>query len=312
MRGGANWAIGEVRAAWTDGSGTRVCNRRTKLMEMRREKAWRGEREVRKKMVIKESVEVYMMSEGSRVDWKDLGSVQADKVVELGLVMRGGGKKKAKTGKQWEILASGGESEETDRTEWRLEDGEYKAVLEEALKKAKEDGGPMDEMIETLAVLGPEERENMFKWDGGSLPQEISEGTKDLGHLHLKWMVEKKIEENQGMLKEEVMRNGMKRGVFRKDHTPDEIIDFGKHVGKTFRQVYVEDPEYCSWAVRQMKPTSTKLNQFKYFVRRMDDLSQKNQGISGEASEVERQLNQLGEHGRRSGGSPGGGATGVE
>ena len=27
MRGGANWAIGEVRAAWTDGSGTSVCKK---------------------------------------------------------------------------------------------------------------------------------------------------------------------------------------------------------------------------------------------------------------------------------------------
>ena len=39
-----------------------------------------------------------------------------------------------------------------------------------------------------------------------------------------------------------------------------------------------------------MKPTATKLNQFKYFVRRMDDLTQKNQRIRGKASELEKQM----------------------
>ena len=39
-------------------------------------------------------------------------------------------------------------------------------------------------------------------------------------------MVEKKIEENQGMLKEEVMKDGMKKGVFREGNCPDEIPSF--------------------------------------------------------------------------------------
>ena len=51
-------------------------------------------------------------------------------------------------------------------------------------------------------------------------------------------MVERKKEENQGMLKEEVMRDGMKKGVFREGTSPNERLDFGKHVGKTFREVY--------------------------------------------------------------------------
>ena len=49
---------------------------------------------------------------------------------------------------------------------------------------------------------------------------------------------------------EEVIRDGMKRGAFGEENSPDEI-DFGKLVGKTFRQVFMEDPEYCSWTVRQ-------------------------------------------------------------
>ena len=42
-------------------------------------------------------------------------------------------------------------------------DVQYTAVLEEALKKAKEEGGSVHETIETMAVLGPYERERMFQ-----------------------------------------------------------------------------------------------------------------------------------------------------
>ena len=46
--------------------------------------------------------------------------------------------------------------------------------------------------------------------------------------------------------------------------------------------------------MRQIKPAVLKLKQFKYFFRRMDDLTQKNQGICGKASEMERQLRDRG------------------
>ena len=103
-------------------------------------------------------------------------------------------------------------------------------------------------------------------------------------------MVEKKIEENQGMLKEEVMRDGMKKGVFREGNSPDEIIDFGKHAGKTFKEVYLTDQEYCNWTMRQERPAARKLVQFKYFLRRMQDLTKRNMGMCGKADEIERQL----------------------
>ena len=109
----------------------------------------------------------------------------------------------------------------------------------------------------------------LWRWYEETLPKGIGKARRDLGHLHLKWMVEKKIEENQGMMKEEVMRNGMKRGVFREGNSLDEILDFGKHAGKTFRQVYMEDPLYCNWTVREIKPGVMKLKQFKFFLRRI-------------------------------------------
>ena len=88
--------------------------------------------------------------------------------------------------------------------------------------------------------------------------------------LQVRWMVERRIEENQGLIKEEVMRDGMKRCKFRGGNGPNEVLDFGKHVGKTLRQVYLEDHD---WAMRQVPPGAPKLSQFKYFLWRMNDLT---------------------------------------
>ena len=92
-------------------------------------------------------------------------------------------------------------------------------------------------------------------------------------------MVERKIEENQGMLKEEVMKDGVKKGVFREGYSPDEIIDFGKHAGRTIRRgVYLRGLGYCSWTMKQERPGARKLVQFKYFLGRMQDLTKRNTG----------------------------------
>ena len=82
-----------------------------------------------------------MMNEGKRIDWRDLGNVQDGEVVEIGFRMKGGGKKKTKTGNQWESLASGGESERTEESgNDGTEDERYTAVLEETLKGLKRMG----------------------------------------------------------------------------------------------------------------------------------------------------------------------------
>ena len=155
---------------------------------------------------------------------------------------------------------------------------------------AKVEGGPMHEMIETLAVLGQREREEMLRWYEDRIPEDTSKAKHEVGMLGIRWMVERKIEENQGMFKEEVMKDGMKKGVFRESNSPDEIIDFGTHVGKTFKDVYLTDQEYCSWTMKQERPGARKLVEFKYFLRRMQDLTKRNMEMCGKADEIERQL----------------------
>ena len=91
-------------------------------------------------------------------------------------------------------------------------------------------------------------------------------------------------------MKKEVMKYGVKKEVFREGNSPNERPDFGKHVGKTFRDVYLNDQGYCSWTMRQERPGAKKLVQFKYFRRRMEDLTKRIMEICGKADEIERQL----------------------
>ena len=91
------------------------------------------------------------------------------------------------------------------------------------------------------------------EWYGEMMPKGIK-AKRDVGIVQVRWMVEKKIEENQGMMKEEAMKDGMKRGVFKDWNGLDEVLDFRRHMGKTFRQIHLEDPEHCRWAVNHKNP----------------------------------------------------------
>ena len=70
-----------------------------------------------------------------------------------------------------------------------------------------------------------------------------------------------------------------------------QVMDFGKHVGETYGRIFVRDEDYCGWAVRQMRPRSEGLNNFKYYVMRTNDVGwQGGQGLrrSWESKEVEQ------------------------
>ena len=54
----------------------------------------------------------------------------------------------------------------------------------------------------------------MLLWYVETMPREISKARRDLGILHVRWMVEKRIEENRGMMKEEA-------GVFQRREWPE-------------------------------------------------------------------------------------------
>ena len=73
----------------------------------------------------------------------------------------------------------------------------------------------------------------------------------------------------------ELIRRKNEEGYFRKGNGPDEEFDFGKHYGKSFKEVYLGDQGYCQWTLQQSQPQARKLMNFKYFLRRMGDITDK-------------------------------------
>ena len=126
-----------------------------------------------------------MTIERKDVGWRDFEEIRDGRMAEIGLGMRSGGKKKKKkgtrSGNQRGNLVSGGESTGSEETENSTEDEAKKdAVLHEIMSKAKVEGGPMHEMIETLAVLGQREREEMLRWYEDRIPEDTSKAKHTL------------------------------------------------------------------------------------------------------------------------------------
>ena len=126
--------------------------------------------------------DIYMTNEGKVVGGRDLEEIRDGRMVEIGLRMSGGKKKKGtRSGNQRENLVSGGESTGSEETENSAGDEAKKdAVLHGIMSKAKVEGGPMHEMIETLAVLGQREREEMLRWYEDRVPEDTSKAKHTL------------------------------------------------------------------------------------------------------------------------------------
>ena len=83
---------------------------------MRAGKTERVEGETREKMGLGEETELCMVCEGRRVDWGDLEKVDEGRVVEVGLMIKGGGKKEKGTKNPWDSSGSEAEKGETDKS----------------------------------------------------------------------------------------------------------------------------------------------------------------------------------------------------
>ena len=54
---------------------------------------------------------------------------------------------------------------------------------------------------------------------------------------------------------------------------PTDVVVFGKHVGRTFKQVYEEDPQYCQWCVttqQQQSDVLPGLDRFATWVQQVE------------------------------------------
>ena len=82
-------------------------------MEVAKEKTGRLEEEIREMTELGEKTKIYMVSEGSRVDWGDLAWMEEEKVIDVSLMTREGGNKKKSLKNPWNSSES--ETEKRDK-----------------------------------------------------------------------------------------------------------------------------------------------------------------------------------------------------
>ena len=89
-------------------------------------------------------------------------------------------------------------------------------------------------MLKEEVTKDGREREEMLRWYEDKMPGDISKATRDVGLLAIRWMVERNIEEHQGMLKEEVTKDGREREEMLRwyeDKMPGDISKATRDVG---------------------------------------------------------------------------------
>ena len=123
--------------------------------------------------------------------------------------------------------------------------------------------------------MGPAQRDEAIRQYSEALQEFPDEETREMAVSSIRWMVDEKAEEQEKARLGELIRRKDEEGYFRKGNGPDEEFDFGKHHGKSFKEVYLWDPGYCQWTLQQTNPQARKLVSFKYFLRRMGDITDK-------------------------------------
>ena len=83
--------------------------------------------------------------------------------------------------------------------------------------------------------------------------------------------VEEKVKELEKERMRNIIKESQKDGFFNKRCGISDVLDFGKHAGDTFVEVYFCDPGCCGWALSQ-QPKMDTLEDFKYFLERAGDI----------------------------------------
>ena len=229
-------------------------------------------------MGISERVQIRLIAGGRSVSWEEAVKLAEGTMVEVACTLKGGGRNKGKR-KDRNPWNSSGESTMSEATPEEHEGGQegdqwtetVKAALKEWGRKSLENG-MMRRFVDQAAQMGPEQRNEAVREYGETLQEFPNEQMKGMAVSFIRWMVDEKAEEEEQARLAELIRRKNEEGFFRKGSGPDEKFDFGKHHGRSFKEVYLWDQGYCQWAIQQKPQTKTLLS-FKYFARRMGDIT---------------------------------------
>ena len=119
--------------------------------------------------------------EGRRLSWRDLAELGDGKTAEVMVELTGGMSKKKSKKNPWitPSQSSSGSEPEIIRTETggssaeERDNEKFQEVLEKKVTEALEEGCVLDQLVEGLAVMKGEERENMMQMYEAAVPREL-------------------------------------------------------------------------------------------------------------------------------------------
>ena len=251
-----------------------------KVVDLREETGKEMEEKMRRWMKAEEGTGLYVICEGRRLSWGDLAELGDGKTAEVMVELRAGmGKKKSKKN-PWVTPSesSSGSEPEMVRTETggssaeERENEKLQEVLERKVTKALEEGGVLEQLVEGLAVMKGEEKENMMQMYEAAVPRELRERNTVAGKATIEKLVEEITFEKERKKKVRLIKEGIRRKFFQQGSGPGDTLNFGMYEGWRFGDVYICHPTYGEWAVDQAEPKMWKLKCFKFFLKRLADL----------------------------------------
>ena len=121
--------------------------------------------------------EMYVTSQGRMETWESVTAMENGRVIEVTVKMRGGmGKKRSKKNRNsWNTPSSESEPEKSSSTD-EMHQQQTQQELQRTVTQRMAQVGMLDRIVEVMAAVGEEEREEMFKRYEAEMPKELGEG----------------------------------------------------------------------------------------------------------------------------------------
>ena len=87
-------------------------------------------------------------------------------------------------------------------------------------------------------------------------------------------------------------QEGQRGGEDVEDNQWDDMLGFGRYYGKTYRDVYRDDQQYCEW-IKTVESQNKGLTKFQSFLQRVEEKSRENVRKELEKREKKIQLNEM-------------------
>ena len=121
--------------------------------------------------------EMYVTSQGRKETWESVAAMENGRVIEVIVKIRGGMGKKRNTKNRnlWNTPSSESELEKSSSID-EMHQQQTQEELQRTVTQRMAQVGMLDRLVEVMAAVGEEEREEMFKRYEAEMPKELGEG----------------------------------------------------------------------------------------------------------------------------------------